>query len=191
MKIPAIANQLIAHKEAADGFFAAHEGDLLTLTEKIAGRLRADGKILFCGNGGSACDAMHIAGEFVGRFIKDRKALRALALTSDPGILTAVGNDYGYQHVFARQVEAHGRADDILIGLSTSGTSENVLEAFKAAKKIGMYTVLMTGARGQAAKGKADLTLVVPNTETARVQEVHMLALHMLIGLVEQEMGLA
>jgi D-sedoheptulose 7-phosphate isomerase len=190
MKLPALSRQVSAHQDAVEGFFRAHEKDLINLTEKISGCLMAGGKLLFCGNGGSACDAMHIAGEFVGRFIKDRKALAALALSNDPGILTAVGNDYGYEYVFARQVEAHGRKGDILIGLSTSGTSPNVLAALKAAKKQGLYTVLLTGKRGTASKDKAHLVLVVPAEETARVQEVHMLALHILTGLVEQEMGL-
>ncbi|MBN8531006.1 MAG: SIS domain-containing protein, partial [Alphaproteobacteria bacterium] len=147
---------------------------------------RAGNKILFCGNGGSACDAMHIAGEFVGRFVKERKGLPAIALSADSGILTAVGNDYGFEQIFARQVEALARKGDIVIALSTSGKSPNILTALEAARNAACFTVLMTGEKGVAQKDKADLLLAVPHTETARIQEAHLLALHTLAGMAEQ-----
>ncbi len=185
-----ITRAIKEHQAAIEGFFAAHSKDLEALAKRVAKAFEQNGKLLLCGNGGSACDAIHIAGEFVGRFVNDRKALPAMALTADPGILTAVGNDYGFEHVFVRQVEAHGKKGDILIGISTSGASANVLKALGVAKKRGLYTVLLTGEKGKMQKSKADLLLVVPSKTTARIQEVHITALQLLAGLVEQEMGI-
>lgn len=148
--------------------------------------IRAGGKILFCGNGGSAADSQHLAAELVGRFRHNRPAMAALALTVDTSVLTAVGNDYGYEEVFARQVEGLGRAGDVLIGLSTSGNSANVLKAFAAAKRLGMGTVALTGATGGAAKAVADLCLCVPAETSDRIQEMHIAVGHLICGAIEK-----
>lgn len=180
-----------AHQEAVRGFFAAQGDALDGLAERLAQAFAAGNTLLLCGNGGSACDAMHAAGECVGRFVKDRQALPAIALTADAGILTAVGNDYGFSEIFARQVAALGKKGDVLLGLSTSGQSENVLRALEVGRERGLYTVLLTGEKGAELEGVAELVLAVPSAVTARIQEVHHMALHMLIALVEQHMGIA
>lgn len=173
-----------AHITAADDFLKDHGQTLEFLARRMAKCFQAGNKILFCGNGGSACDAMHIAGEFVGRFMHDRPALPAIALSADAGILTAVGNDYGFEQVFSRQVEALGNKGDILVGLSTSGSSPNVVRALDVAQQRGLYTVLFTGEKGKASMN-ADMVLAVRSTATARIQEVHIVALHALAALVE------
>jgi D-sedoheptulose 7-phosphate isomerase len=156
-----------------------------TLAARLATILRAGGRLLVCGNGGSACDAMHIAGEFVGRFTRERQGLAAIALSADSGILTAVGNDYGFDRVFARQVEAYGHAGDMLIGLSTSGKSPNVLAALATARTRGLNTVLLTGQRGAQLQDLADYLIAVPSEITARIQETHIFLLHALADRVE------
>lgn len=179
------------HHKALQGLLAAHEKDIETLARDIASIFRSNRTLLFCGNGGSACDAMHIAGEFVGRFQIERKGLPAMALTADSGILTAVGNDYGYDRIFARQVEAIGREGDMLIALSTSGKSPNVLYALEAARAKKLRTVLMTGEKGKTQSGAADRLIVVPSTNTAHVQEAHMFALHAIASMVDEALGAA
>ncbi len=148
------------------------------------------GLMMLCGNGGSAADAQHIAAEFTVRFVRDRRALRALALATDCSSITASGNDLGFDQVFSRQVDAHGRPGDLLIGISTSGNSPNVLAAFDAARAGGIRTVALTGAGGGRAAERADLVLAVPSGITARVQEMHILIGHALCGAVERELGL-
>lgn len=145
-------------------------------------------KIMLCGNGGSAADSQHIAAELVGRFHfhKERKSLPAIALTTDTSILTAVGNDYGYDDVFRRQVEGLGRKGDVLIGISTSGNSQNVIKALQEAKKMGICTVAFTGAKKSQAEGISDLTLKVPSEITVRVQECHILAGHIICSHVDE-----
>lgn len=147
--------------------------------------LRAGGKILLAGNGGSAADAQHIAGEFVSRFAFDRPGLPAIALTTDTSILTAIGNDYGYEKLFARQVQAHGQKGDVLIGYSTSGKSPNVLMAFEEARARGMVTIGLTGNRGGPMVELCDHLLEVPSADTPRIQEGHAVLGHILCGLVE------
>lgn len=173
------------HALAVDGFFARHTDALAGLARRVSRCFEEGGKLLLCGNGGSACDAMHIAGEFVGRFKRERKGLPAIALSADAGILTAVGNDYGFDRVFARQVEAYARAGDVLIALSTSGGSANVLAALAAARAAGAYSLLFTGENGRNTSAPVDGLFVVPSVDTARIQEVHLLALHLLADLVE------
>ena len=177
------------HHEAIEGVLAAHEADWLAEGKQLAATLKKNGKVLFAGNGGSACDAMHIAGEFVGRFIHDRPALAAIALTADSGILTAVANDYGYDQVFSRQVEALGHAGDLLIGLSTSGKSPNILKAFDAAGAKGLRTVLLTGEKGRDVPVALDKKIVVPSLITAHIQAAHMFLLHSLANIVEAELN--
>jgi len=144
------------------------------------GCLRAGGKILACGNGGSAADAQHLAAELVGRFREERQALPAIALTADTALLTALGNDYGYQRVFARQVEALARRGDVLLAFSTSGNSPNVVEAAQTARRLGCTVIGFTGAGGGALAGHADVILKAPSNTVARIQEVHTLCIHVL-----------
>jgi D-sedoheptulose 7-phosphate isomerase len=145
-------------------------------------------KILWCGNGGSAAEAQHMAAELVGRFLRERKALPSIALTTDTSILTAIGNDYGYEFVFRRQIEALCVAGDVVIGFSTSGNSKNVRYAFEAARAIGAHTVAFTGDAGGTIADAADLTIRIPSTATPRIQEGHTLCCHMLCDLVEQRL---
>ena len=153
----------------------------------IVDSLRNGGKIHFCGNGGSAADSQHLAAEFVGRFQKERQGLPAIALTVDTSILTAVGNDYGFDKVFVRQVEALGNEGDVLVGISTSGTSPNVLAAVELAKAKGMYCVGMTAANGAKLAELCDECIAVPAKVTARAQEMHILIGHILCELVDGE----
>ncbi len=155
-----------------------------------ADSLRTGGKILLCGNGGSAADSQHIAAELVGRFVTERVPLAALALTTDSSILTAVGNDYSYDQVFARQVRACGRPGDCLIGLSTSGNSENVLEAFRVAKQLGLATIALIGHDGGRMKGLANVEIIVPSNTTSRIQEAHGFIGHALCEGIEHALGL-
>lgn len=145
-------------------------------------------KILVLGNGGSAADAQHLAGELVGRFLKERKALPCLALTTDTSILTAIGNDYGYDAVFTRQVEAWAEAGDVVMAISTSGNSENILQAVTLAQKKGAQVVALTGKDGGQLKEVADLSLVVPSDSTPRIQEGHITIIHILCFLLEERM---
>jgi D-sedoheptulose 7-phosphate isomerase len=148
--------------------------------------LCAGGKILWCGNGGSAADAQHLAAELVGRFRRERRGLASIALTVDTSILTSVANDYGYEAVFARQVEALGAAGDVLVGISTSGNSANVLAAMAAARAAGMATIGLTGACGARMAAHADCLLAIGSNDTARIQEAHILVGHMLCDWIEQ-----
>ena len=159
-------------------FFAAELDHLLAQAEDMAERLRRGGRILVCGNGGSAADAQHLAAELSGRYLKERRALAGLALTTDTSALTAIGNDYGFDQVFSRQVEALGRPGDLLIGISTSGNSANVIRAAASAKELGVRTLGLLGRDGGKLKGLMDDALVVPSTVTARIQEVHQMIYH-------------
>ena len=147
--------------------------------------MQGGGKILLAGNGGSAADAQHIAGEFVSRFAFDRPGLPAIALTTDTSILTAIGNDYGYEKLFARQVQALGRRGDVFIGYSTSGKSPNILRAFEEARANGMVCVGLTGNRGGPMRELCDFLLEVPAASTPKIQEGHLVLGHILCGLVE------
>jgi phosphoheptose isomerase len=152
----------------------------------IVAALRQGGKVLVFGNGGSASDAQHVAAELVGRFERERKGLAAVALTSDPSVLTSVANDYGFDRVFARQVEALGRAGDIALAISTSGASANVVAALATARELGVTTIGVTGRDGGAVGRVVDLHVNVPSASTPRVQEVHRTLLHVLCDLVER-----
>lgn len=181
----ALFASLTQHEAALRAFITQYAADIAALAERLAHGFAQGKTLLICGNGGSACDAMHIAGEFVGRFQGERRALPAIALSADSGILTAVGNDYGFARVFARQVEAYGQPGAVLVALSTSGASANVLEALAAARNRGMYTVLMTGEKGRDRAAEADALWVVPSLVTARIQEAHLFALHALAEQVD------
>lgn len=167
----------------ADRDFQVTIGKIATV---ITEALRAGGKLLVAGNGGSAGDAQHLAGEFLSRFRDDRLPLAALALTTDTSVLTAIGNDYGYEHVFERQVRGLGKLGDVLLALSTSGRSANVLAALQAARDIGMTTVGFSGAEGGVMRQWCDHFLVAPSDETPIIQQIHMVAGHAICGLVER-----
>lgn len=165
--------------------------DLLTTIEAVVTELviafRAGNRIYFCGNGGSAADAQHLAAEFSGRFYKDRIALPAEALHCNTSYLTAVANDYGYEHVYARLIEGIGQPGDILIGLSTSGNSVNIIEALQKAKRKGMVTVGFTGESGGRMKEECDFLLNIPSADTPRIQESHIMVGHIICELVETQ----
>lgn len=148
--------------------------------------LRGGRKLLFAGNGGSAADAQHLAGELVSRFAYDRPGLPAFSLATDTSVLTAIGNDYGYERLFARQIEAVGAAGDVLIGLTTSGRSRNILLALEAAHQRGLKTVAFTGERGLLEEQHCQVTVRAPSAETPKIQEVHIILGHVLCGLIER-----
>jgi phosphoheptose isomerase len=151
----------------------------------IVEALRGGGKLLVCGNGGSAADAQHAAAELVGRFQRERAALAAVALTTDTSVLTSIANDYAFDKVFARQIEALGKAGDALLAISTSGASSNVMAALAAARRMGLRTIALTGRDGGDVGRAAEIHINVPSTSTARVQEVHRTLLHVICELVE------
>ncbi len=156
-----------------------------TLGGRLVQCLRSGGKVLWMGNGGSAADSQHLASEIVGRFQKERRGLPSIALTTDTSILTSVGNDYGFDHIFSRQVEALCRSGDVVIGISTSGNSPNVVAAIEAAREIGAYTVALTGDGGGRLGSLVDLLVAVPSRNTPRVQECHILLGHLLCEYVD------
>jgi D-sedoheptulose 7-phosphate isomerase len=160
-------------------------GQIDAISKMIVASLQQGGKVLFAGNGGSASDAQHIAGEFVSRLNYDRAPLAGLALTTDTSVLTAVGNDYGYEHVFSRQVAGLGRAGDVFVGISTSGRSPNILAAFKAAQLKGLRTVGFTGTTGGLMAEHCEIVLNAPSDRTPIIQQLHITAAHIVCGLVE------
>jgi D-sedoheptulose 7-phosphate isomerase len=164
-------------------------GEIERIVTLIIRAYKAGGKVIFFGNGGSAADAQHLAGELVGRFKKDRQALPAIALTTNTSILTAIANDYGYDRVFSRQLEALATDKDVVIGISTSGNSPNVIEAIRTAKKKGAKTVGLTGQDGGKLAKIADLALRVPSDNFSRVQEAHITIGHIICELVERELA--
>lgn len=159
-----------------------------SLAEKMSNCIQNQGKLVVCGNGGSASDALHFAGEVIGRFQKDRKAWPVVVLNSDVATMTAIANDYGYEEIFARQVEAHVNPNDIFFGISTSGNSQNVYRGFLAAKDIGATTAALLGKDGGIIRDIADYAVIVPCAVTARVQECHILLIHILCELLEEIM---
>ncbi|MCX6772863.1 MAG: D-sedoheptulose 7-phosphate isomerase [Candidatus Micrarchaeota archaeon] len=155
--------------------------------QKITDCLKKGGKILICGNGGSAADSQHFAAELSGRYKKDRRALAAVSLTTDTSALTAIGNDYGFERIFARQVEALGKKGDMLVALSTSGNSPNILAAIEAAKKAGMVIIGFSGETGGKMTAACDLCICVPSSNTPRIQEAHITIIHIICEIVENE----
>jgi len=165
-----------------------HRKVMEAMADIIVAALRQGRKLMICGNGGSAGDAQHIAGEFIGRLMYDRAPLAAIALTTDSSVLTATANDYGYPHIFERQVLGLGQAGDVLLGISTSGNSPNVVRALTAARENGLATLGFTGAGGGAMGESCDLLLKAPSTNTAIVQQLHIVAAHIVCALVERQM---
>ena len=157
------------------------------VAEELKACIKRGGKILIMGNGGSAADSQHIAAEIVGRFKKERRGLAAIALTTDTSIITSVGNDYGYDYIFARQIEALCRPEDVVIGITTSGNSKNVVAAIEEANKLGATTIGLTGGKGGKMTALCKHNLVMPSSETARVQEAHIFVGHSLCDLLESE----
>jgi D-sedoheptulose 7-phosphate isomerase len=159
---------------------------IISITDTIVDAFTRGNKVLLFGNGGSAADAQHLAAEFINRFRLDRRALPAMALTTDTSVLTSIANDSGYDRVFARQIEALGRASDVAVGLSTSGASPNVIEGLRVARREGLVTVAFAGGDGGRLRQQVDHCLLVPSTDTPRVQEMHILSGHVICELVEK-----
>jgi D-sedoheptulose 7-phosphate isomerase len=170
-------------------FFEQQSEHLLAVGKRIADRVRAGGRILVFGNGGSAADAQHFVGELVVRFQRDRAALPAMALTTDPSVITAMANDLGFARVFSRQIEAHGRRGDVAVAISTSGQSANVVAALEVARSRGLLTVGLSGNGGGRMALLADELINVPHAETARIQEVHAMIVHVLCEIIEDEVA--
>jgi len=180
-----IRNILSDSVKVKEGFILANIANIMACAEKIAYAFTSDRKLMLCGNGGSAADAQHIAGEFVNRFLLERPPLPAIALTTDTSVLTSIGNDYSFDDIFSKQVKALGMEGDILMAMSTSGNSANVLSAVKDARNQGIYTVGLTGGDGGKLTNLADMTLVVKSNVTPRVQESHIVAGHIICELVD------
>jgi D-sedoheptulose 7-phosphate isomerase len=186
-QLPYSQKALLYFRGAQENFRALEQyvDQVATAAEVIVAALKVDRKILFCGNGGSAADAQHLAAELMGRYLRDRRPLPALSLTVDTSALTAIANDYGYDEVFARQLRGIGRKGDVLVGISTSGNSANVIKAFNAAKEIGIRTIGFTGESGGQLAGLSDVSIAVPSIKTNEIQEMHIAIGHLICGLVE------
>lgn len=184
----AIVQKQLAQSIATMQAVLADEGiaeTIVKLSELTAASMKAGGKLLVAGNGGSAADAQHLVAEFVGRLVVNRPALRAIALTTDTSILTAVGNDFSFDHVIERQVEALGAPGDVFLGISTSGNSKNILRATRLAKKMGLTTVGFTGNDGGEMAKICDLNVIIPSSTTMNIQEAHLALEHIFCMLVE------
>jgi len=181
-----ITAAFLSHREVMEALERELTPKMIQVAELLVDAFRNGNKLLVMGNGGSAADAQHLAGEIVGRFRLERPGLPAIALNTDTSILTAVGNDYGYEAIFRRQVEAHGQEGDVVIGISTSGSSPNVLSALRLAREKGCRTVGLLGKDGGSIKDLADIDLTVPGHDTPRIQEGHITIIHILCELVEE-----
>jgi len=175
--------------EVKQGTLKKNLPQIIAAAEAVITAFKAGHKLFFCGNGGSAADSQHIAAEFVGRFQKERKAWPAIALTTDSSALTALGNDYSFDIVFSRQLQALGQKGDVLIAISTSGNSKNILEAVKQAKSLGITSVGVTGGNGGQLAGLCDIAIVAASSKTARIQESHLVIFHTICELVENTLS--
>ena len=180
-----IQKELHSHKKTIEKTIEMMIPDIQEASELMVNILKGGGKVLLCGNGGSAADAQHIAAELTGRYKSERKGLPAIALTTDTSALTAISNDYGYDRVFERQVEALANRGDLLIGISTSGNSQNIISALTSAKAAGCQTLGFSGREGGEMNKVCDINLVVPSTDTPRIQEIHILIGHILCQAVD------
>ena len=185
-----VSDSLHSHQAAVEATLTTLLPQILDYGRLVASALAGGKKLLACGNGGSAAEAQHLVAELVGRFHRERRPLAAIALTTDTSILTAIGNDYGFAEVFARQVEALAVAGDVLLLISTSGNSENLLVAAERARRLGVATVGLTGQGGGKLAAQVDLAVRVPSGETPRIQELHLLVDHILCQIVERLLGL-
>lgn len=183
------ARHVREHLAETEKLLGNFEVSIASFASILAEALTRGNNILWCGNGGSAADSQHLAAELVGRFRFDRRPLASIALSSDTSVLTCVANDFGYEKIFSRQVEAFGRKGDVLVAISTSGNSKNVLEAVSAAKSVGMTTVGLLGSTGGALHAMVDHSIRVPSSSTARIQEMHILVGHIVCDLVEIQLG--
>lgn len=181
---------LLRHREceAVIASLRDHHGQLHAIAALLERSLARSGTLYLCGNGGSATDAQHYASEFVGRFLQNRKPLSAIALTENTALLTAIGNDFDFADLFARQVQAHAGPGDCVLGISTSGTSVNVLRALLAAREVGACTIGFTGADGHQLSACCDACLMVPSRQTPRIQEAHLLSWHLICDLIERRL---
>jgi D-sedoheptulose 7-phosphate isomerase len=184
-----IKKHILEHGTVLDSIMQLDES-IYKVAKLLISCLENRGTIFWCGNGGSSSDSQHLAGELVGRFVGDRKPLKSISLTADSAVMTCIINDYGYEHVFSRQVEALGSKGDVLVGITTSGNSKNVLNALEVSKKKGIVTIGLLGKSGGDAAGFVDQSIIVPSNSTARVQEMHILIGHILCDLIEEGLNL-
>jgi D-sedoheptulose 7-phosphate isomerase len=180
-----IENEFQNHSETIQTVMDASSKVLEDVSQVVVDTLKAGNKVLICGNGGSAADAQHFAAELTGRYKTERRGLPAIALTTDTSALTAIGNDYGYDRVFDRQTEALAQSGDLLIGISTSGNSKNVINAFMVAKELGCKTIGLSGRDGGAMNDSCDINLIVPSHNTPRIQEMHILFIHIICQIID------
>ena len=180
-----IEKELEAHKKTIEAVIENLKPTILEACKLVVETINAGNKVLLCGNGGSAADAQHIATEFTGRYVSERRGLPAIALSTDTSALTSIGNDYGFERIFDRQVEALAKPGDLIWGISTSGNSENVINAFNTAKKHGCKTLGFSGKTGGKFVGNCDLNVIVPENITARIQEMHILIGHIICQTVD------
>jgi D-sedoheptulose 7-phosphate isomerase len=186
-----VENSLLEHTQVISRILSELAPSIVVVGNVLATVLAGGGTVFWCGNGGSAADSQHMAGELIGRFVGDRQPLRSMALTTDSSVLTCIANDYDYREVFARQVEALVGQGDVLMVLSTSGNSENVVRALEVARGRGAVTVALLGKGGGIAGEAADHAIVVDSDSTARIQEAHIVIGHIVCELIEKELGLA
>ena len=191
LKITTVAEHFKEHNTVIDKTLEDLSDVMLLAAHKAVECLSSGGTIFWCGNGGSAADSQHLAAELVGRFKKNRRPLRSIALTTDSSVLTCIANDFSYGEIFSRQIEGLGEKNDLFFAISTSGNSENIQLALLAAKKIGMVSVALLGKKGGVAAGIADISLIIPSESTARIQEAHILIGHILCDLIEHGLGLS
>lgn len=184
-----IANEFTSHLETIQAVIGTMEDDLAKASQIAVNVLKQGNKILLCGNGGSASDAQHIAAELTGRYKSERRGLPGIALNTDTSAITAISNDYGYDRVFDRQVEALANKGDLLIGISTSGNSANVISALKLAKELGCQTIGFSGRNGGGMNEVCDINLIVPSDNTPRIQEMHILFGHTLCQIIDNELS--
>ncbi len=187
-KLQLIIQQLEESARVKRALMESCAEDILRASQVIINSLRAGGRVFLCGNGGSAADSQHLAAELVGRLRRERGAIPAVALTTDTSVLTSLANDYSFEIIFARQLEALARRGDVLIGISTSGNSLNVIRAFEKAKEKGIHTIALLGGNGGKLKPLADYPIVVPSSDTQRIQEGHITIGHIICDLVEREL---
>lgn len=186
MSLELITNEIKIHIQTAQKAIDTLSPTLLDVAKTIIKALQNNKKILICGNGGSAADSQHFAAELTGRYKRERKGLCAIALSTDTSALTAIGNDYGYEYVFSRQVEALAMQGDVVIGISTSGNSQNIINALEVANGLGCITISLSGKDGGIVKNLCDYSLIAPSDDTPRIQEIHILCIHILCELIEE-----
>jgi D-sedoheptulose 7-phosphate isomerase len=184
-----IQNEMQAHKETLEKVIETLQQEVETACKIAVDTINDGNKIFLCGNGGSAADAQHIAAELIGRYNKERRGLAAIALTTDTSALTAIANDYAFEDIFSRQVEGLAKSGDMIIGISTTGNSANVIRAFEIGKELGCKTIGLSGKEGGMFNGKCELNIVVPSDTTARTQEMHILIGHMICQAIDDFCG--